>query len=213
MSQRVVLFLDYQNIYRRAREAFFTHEVDPHFRGQISPIALGELLVKRSPFIRELSAVRIYRGLPSNDRDPIGYSAARRQINSWQMNPRVQVITHSLRYPKGWPHSHQQGEKPVEKGIDVSLAIDFVAMAVRDEYDIGILFSMDSDLKPALAFVSNSDLHARAEVAAWSRRLDGKMLASYNHPRLSLTGNKPFCHWLDNSDYKQICDETNYRNP
>jgi hypothetical protein len=38
----------------------------------------------------------------------------------------VTVTTRTLRYPSNWP-----AEKPQEKDIDVSLAIDFVVMAAR----------------------------------------------------------------------------------
>ena len=210
MVDKVVLFLDYQNIYRRARDAFFSHEVDPHWRGQVNPIKLGLLLVARSPFNRELLGVRVYRGLPSNSRDKVGYAAARRQIARWQEDSRVSVIAHPLRYPNGWPKSHKEGEKPKEKGIDVSLAIDFVTMAVRNEYDVGILFSADTDLKPALKFVDGSATGAIGEVAAWRRSTFRDASNRINQQRISLGDNKPFCHWLDRSDYISASDEVDY---
>jgi uncharacterized LabA/DUF88 family protein len=58
------------------------------------------------------------------------------------------LVTRPLRYPG------QAGEKPQEKGIDVALALDFVAMAMRGEYEVGILMSTDTDLKPALELVA-----------------------------------------------------------
>jgi len=210
VGDKVVLFLDYQNIYRRARDAFFSHGVDPHWRGQISPIKLGLLLVERSPFDRELLGVRVYRGLPSNSRDKLGYAAARKQIAHWQEDSRVSVVVHPLRYPNGWPNSHREGEKPTEKGIDVSLAIDFVTMAVRNEYDIGILFSADTDLKPALKFVDGSEMSATGEVAAWRRSPSRDVSNPIKQQRLSLGDNKPFCHWLDSADYMMVSDEVDY---
>lgn len=48
-----------------------------------------------------------------------------------------------------WPPT----DKAEEKGIDVALAIDFVAMAVEDKYDVGVIASCDTDLRPALEFV------------------------------------------------------------
>lgn len=210
MADRVVVFLDYQNIYRRARDAFFSHEIDRHWCGQISPIKLGQLLVERSPYERVLAGVRVYRGMPSNSRDSVGYAAARKQIANWRTDSRVEVLAHSLRYPPGWPDTHRDGEKPREKGIDVSLAIDFVTMAVQERYDVGILFSVDTDLKPALQFVNGSGFNASGEVAAWRKPELIDPSIQVNQQRLSLGGNRPFCHWLDFSDYAAIKDEVDY---
>jgi uncharacterized LabA/DUF88 family protein len=33
--------------------------------------------------------------------------------------------------------------------------LDLAVMAIRDEYDVGILFSTDTDLKPALELVAD----------------------------------------------------------
>lgn len=122
----------------------------------------------------------------------------------------MSVIAHPLRYPNGWPKSHKEGEKPKEKGIDVSLAIDFVTMAVRNEYDVGILFSADTDLKPALKFVDGSATGAIGEVAAWRRSTFRDASNRINQQRISLGDNKPFCHWLDRSDYISASDEVDY---
>ena len=60
----------------------------------------------------------------------------------------MKVIQRTLRYPSDWP-----SRKAQEKGIDVALAVDFVMMAVAEEYDVGVLMSTDTDLKPALEAV------------------------------------------------------------
>mgnify|MGYP001593267752 CR=1 FL=1 len=61
------------------------------------------------------------------------------------VNSGVTVTTRMLRYPKNWPQ-----EKEREKGIDVALVIDFVTMAIDNQYDVGVLASVDTDLTPAL---------------------------------------------------------------
>jgi hypothetical protein len=113
------------------------------------------------------------------------------------------VITRTLRYPREWPREREQ-----EKGIDVKLAIDLVAGAVREEYDIAILMSTDTDLKPPLEFVRDlrGDPYPRCEVAAWSSP-DG------HSRRLSIVGRQIWCHWLDESDYRSVADPTNYAIP
>lgn len=78
-------------------------------------------------------------------------------------------------------------------------------MAVRREFDVGVLMSRDTDLKPALEFVRdlNGNPYPRCEVAAWS--------GSNGHSRrLSIPGSKIWCHWLGDSDYEAIADPTNY---
>ena len=135
-------------------------------------------------------------------RDPRGYAACSRQCDRWRRRPDITVITRTLRYPRNWP-----ADKAQEKGIDVALAVDFVAMAVRSEYDIGILMSVDTDLKPALEFVSMLACdRPRCEVAAWS--------SSVGHSkRLAISGSNLWCHWLDADDYRTVADPTNYAHP
>lgn len=201
MSVRTVLFIDYQNAYRGAREAFH-RPGDPSRLGQLDPAKLGALLVAQG-HNRVLAEIRVYWGRPEGALDPVGYRANLRQTTAWESTG-VTVITRPLRYPRGWP------EVPaMEKGIDVALAVDFVAMALLGEYDVGILFSTDTDLKPALeAVVSLAGTpYPRAEVTAWSfpeRR---------HSPRLSVKGMKLWCHWLGLDDYEAVADRTDFRTP
>jgi hypothetical protein len=149
--RRVVLFLDYQNVYKGARETLHQHW-EPSQCGQIDPMKLGQLLVERSPGRdgRMLAGVRVYRGQPDSSKEPRAYGANLRQCSAWE-RAGATVITRTLRYPIAWP-----AEKPEEKGIDVALAMDFHAMAVRGDYDVGILMSTDTDLKPALEVEATS---------------------------------------------------------
>lgn len=201
MAGKVVVFLDYQNVYMGAREAFRPFG-SPSQDGQVDPLKLGELLAAKSPFDRDLVGVRVYRGQPDSQKDPRGYAASDRQCQYWRSLPKTTTITRPLQYQRGWPR-----EKAREKGIDVKLAIDIVAMAVRREFDVGVLMSRDTDLKPALEFVHdlNGNPYPRCEVAAWSSR------NGYSR-RLSIPRRKVWCHWLDESDYQAVSDPTNYAN-
>ena len=91
-----------------------------------------------------------------------------------------------------------------EKGIDVAIAVDFVTMAVRGIYDVGVLFSADTDLRPALEYVAYFHPEVRVETVAW--RADGR-----SRP---LTFDSPYstwCHQLDEVDYDRVRDLTDYR--
>ncbi len=208
MPKRVVVFIDYQNVYRGARAAFHNHAVDPHYFGQFHPVLLAEHLAGDAGEARTLQEVRIYRGLPSSSRDGKGYGAARRQISAWQKDPRVTVVSRPIRYPDGWPNSHVDGERPQEKGIDVALALDFAIMGYEKRYDVGLMFSADTDLKPALEHIADKRRawgHPIPEVAAWSS-------SQSQSRRLALSGadRKVYCHWVGESTYESVRDNTNY---
>ena len=202
MADRVVLFLDYQNVYYGARESFHPHYAPP-WEGHIDPLKLAELIVRRSPFDRELTEVRVYRGQPDSARDPKGYGANFRQCSTWAAMPNVKVFTRTLRYPSDWPRRRAE-----EKGIVVALAVDFVVMAVRREYDFGIIMSTDTDLKPALEAVIalRGTPFPRCELAAWSA-------PGAHSRRLSVPGHNVWCHWLDENDYRSVGDPTDYSRP
>lgn len=198
-AERVVVFVDYQNAYRWARASFHNHRTDPYRLGQFNPERLGALIVRmsRDDAPRTLAQVRVYRGMPDNRRDPTGYRAARRQIAEWVKSPLVHVTSQPLRYPRDYPASPAQ-----EKGVDVRLAIDFVMMAVRGEYDVGVLMSNDTDFRPALEEVAGPGAKM-VEVAAW-RPLTAK-------PRRVWIGqNRPWCNWIDHSAYQTIQGATDY---
>ena len=202
VGDRVVVFLDYQNVYYGAREAFHPLYAPP-WDGHVNPLKLAELITAKSPFDRELDQVRVYRGRPDSEKDPKGYGANLRQSTVWERLPKTKVFTRILRYPPDWPKSRAE-----EKGIDVALAVDFVAMAMRGEYDIGVIMSTDTDLKPALEAVlaMNGNPFPRGELAAWS------VPEGYSR-RLSIPGKRIWCHWLGESDYRSVADPTDYAKP
>jgi len=91
-----------------------------------------------------------------------------------------------------------------EKGIDVALAIDFVALAIDGAYDVGIIASTDTDLRPAIEYVLHK-FHSgspRAEVTSWSSATSPR--------RLSIPGTNIWCHWLQRGDYDQVADPADY---
>jgi uncharacterized LabA/DUF88 family protein len=198
--QRVVVFLDYQNVYHRAREALCVRDAAAR-EGQVDPLALGHLLAGRVPGGR-LSGVRVYRGRPSQRRDSRSHAACRRQTARQVSRGGGLVVVQSreLRYPPEWPRRPAE-----EKGIDVALAVDFVMMVANRACDIGILFSSDTDLVPALEAVLalRPGDPAACEVAAWA--------APGMRPRsLSVRGASIRRHLLSKADYRTVADLTDY---
>ncbi|MGH7563047.1 MAG: NYN domain-containing protein [Gemmatimonadota bacterium] len=199
-ERRVVLFVDNQNMYKGARTAFFPLWAD-YVAGQFDPVGMGELICQRAPSetVYRLEGVRVYTGQPDSTKDPTGYGASRKQQAHWRKRG-AEVIARPLRYPFNYPE-----EKPEEKGIDVQLAIDFVAMAIDHDFDVGVVASTDTDLLPALDFVRRKYPRGRkVEVAAW--KADDRR---YN-PRLSLQGDRIWCHWMERAAFEGIQDATDY---
>jgi uncharacterized LabA/DUF88 family protein len=196
---RVIVFLDYQNVFAGARSSFHR---PPHAAtdGQIDPVALGNLLVSRRVRPSQLQQVRIYRGMPDASREPRPHGANDRQTAAWRRSPLVEVLRRPLRYPPEWPAS-----KAKEKGVDVALGIDVVRLAVQGAYDVGVLFSTDTDLVPALeAVMEIRTVGAHIEVAAWT--CDGQ-----RRSRLRLPGSDlPWCHYLTGADYRSVADKIDY---
>jgi hypothetical protein len=87
------------------------------------------------------------------------------------------------------------------------LALDMAVMAHRKDYDVGILMSLDTDLRPALEHVAELTRawgKPRVEVAAWS-------MPGQQNRRLSLLGSRTvYCHWIDEQTYKSMQDNTSY---
>jgi uncharacterized LabA/DUF88 family protein len=194
--RELILFIDNQNVYKGAREAFFSPQ-DHHSFGQINPMELAKLICKKTLGNATLKEVRIYSGRPDPSRESRTYAAHMKQCGFWT-KVGATVITHPLRYPRDWPN-----EKAQEKGVDVALAVDFVIMAVNKEYDIGIIASTDTDMKPALEFVytkyrGNIDVAVVAWISATIKR------------RLSISSGNIWCHSLGRADYDSVADLTDY---
>ena len=198
-AQSVTLFVDAQNFYHGARSAFF-RPADSHVCGQFKPVELGHLICSRPPpgAARSLREVRVYTGRPESSKEPRTYGAHLRQCSVWE-KAGVTLVTRTLRYPPDWPSVRAE-----EKGIDVALAIDFVALAIDGAYDVGIIASTDTDLRPAIEYVLHK-FHSgspRAEVTSWSSATSPR--------RLSIPGTNIWCHWLQRGDYDQVADPADY---
>jgi len=205
----VVIFVDYQNAYMRARQSFGEPNVDRSVFGQIYPRRLGSLLVAQGRVVdqaRQLTEVRVYRGEPDATRSPSGHAACQRQVGLWVAQARVMPCLRPLHYrPTAWGRNGKATAwEAREKGIDVLLAVDMVMGAMRDDYDVAVLVSADTDLLPAVEAVL--DVGKRIEVTAW--RPD-KGWGS----RLRLPGRNIWCHWLGHADFDRVRDDTDYTRP
>ncbi|MYI55867.1 MAG: NYN domain-containing protein [Acidimicrobiia bacterium] len=203
--QRIAVFIDYQNSYMGAREAFGFTDSPSHVDGQFHPLALARLIAARHPSysgaqLRRLAHVAIYRGLPSSERDPKGYGATRKQIAAWRRNFTA-VSPGSVTSHIGCRPFSYQGGRAREKGIDVQIALDLAFGAHSGNFDVIVLFSADSDLLPALERASSFGVDC--EIAGWAGRGPRQSRASYVR----------WEHRLQRLDYEQVHDPADYRPP
>ena len=78
--------------------------------------------------------------------------------------------------------------------------MDFVTLAVDGNYDVGVIFSTDTDLCPALEYVHRMP-GVTPEVAAW--------YGSYDRG-LKIPGERMWCHRLIRKDYDSVADYRDY---
>lgn len=222
---RAIVFLDWQNVYKRARETFHDPDDADYTLGQVSPSAVALELVRRSGLQDpcadgsdlQLEEVRVYRGQPNQQYDAGAYGAYRRQVAAWsRANNKVEVISRVLTgYTRtvtrpGVSYTSQSNIR--EKGVDVALAIDLVTLAIDGHYDRAIVFSGDHDLAPALEYVmkwaqANEKPLPIVQVAAWKPDDENGRRLNVRRPL------KVWCHWLDRSAYDAVKDRRNYKEP
>lgn len=193
-ADRVTVLIDYQNVHGWARRQFHDYGSDPATCGHIDPVRLGQLIVQRRSRPSVLQQVRVYRGRPNPERQATSARANDRQADEWSRSPLVEVVRRNLSYPSGWPAT-----PPMEKGVDVALAVDAVRLSLTGATDVAVIFSHDKDLLPAVETLTASP-RCHAEVVAWAKayrlRLDGTQ--------------RPWCHWLSQADYETVRDRTDY---
>jgi uncharacterized LabA/DUF88 family protein len=203
-GKKIVVFIDESNVYKDARRCFFNNE-GPSSNGRIKPMRYAMLLADLQPLgtseERELKEVRAYGGVPNRHMDLQTYSAHRRQMAEWERRD-VQPIMRPLRYPADWPKSPAE-----QKGVDVQIALDVVVMGLKNEYDIAIIASTDTDLKPAIEGCHELGIAdtCEIEVAAWRHETERK--------RIEVKDKHLWCHFLNRDDYDVCHDPKDYSIP
>ena len=195
---RVWVFIDAQNVFRDAREAFHNPAHDPASYGHVRPDKLARLLVTLGTPPRVLERVNLYTGMPSAAKQPVAHRAHMKQRAAW-IKAGVRVFPRALRYPKDWPKSPAE-----EKGVDVQLAVDVVYCGlVERTFDVAIVCSTDTDLVPALDVLYEKQ-------RAWGRPRVEVMTWAPNKKQLRVGAGNIWCYKLDNQQYESIRDLTNY---
>lgn len=140
-TMRALAFIDGQNLHKSTKEAFgYTF---PNY----DVLALSNLICAREGW--SLLGARFYTGVPGKNQDPDwNYFWSGKLLAMSRQG--VFTFKRRLRYrPKIIKDQNGNASKvavPVEKGIDVRIAIDIIRMAHKRLYDVALVFSQDQDL-------------------------------------------------------------------
>lgn len=202
---RVVVFIDYQNLYHGARELFGNPGQTPPMLGNIFPLQLGQLLCDLGLKVdsqRVLAGVRVYRGRPVKDRSSEKVCRSfDRQVRRWHQTPSVEVFTRPLKYHRGTDRHGTPYWAGREKGVDVMMALDISIGARTNRYDIAVVATADTDLLPALEDAAN--IGKRVETATW-------WVPKAPRGPLKVPGRNVWNHYLDKGRFDLVRDDTDY---
>jgi uncharacterized LabA/DUF88 family protein len=198
--KRAAVFVDGQNLFHAAREAFgYTY---PNY----DVMALSrEICASRG---WDLGEVRFYTGIPDAGDNPFWHHFWTHKLAAMGRQG-VVVFSRALRYrnrtidlPDGRQHSFLTGE---EKGIDVRIALDVIALAHRRAYDVAVVLSQDQDLSEAAVEIRT----IAREQRRWIKIASAfpKSPASRNKRGINSTDWIP----IDRALYDQCLDSRDYR--
>ena len=199
-TKRAVAFIDGQNLYHGAKEAF----------GYNFPNFDARKLVGTVCAIQgwEFSACRFYTGVPDPSDNPKWHHFW--TAKTAQMGRQgVHVYTRPLRYrnkrfdlPGGSTHSILVGE---EKGIDVRIALDVIRLAHGRHYDVAVIFSQDQDLSE----VADEIRHISSEQNRWIKMASAFPVSPTANNKRGI--NRTEWIRIDRATYDRCVDQRDYR--
>jgi uncharacterized LabA/DUF88 family protein len=200
VDKRCISFIDGQNLYHCAREAFGC--TYPNY----DPLALSRRVCQEKGW--NLIKVCFYTGVPDIKDDPYWHHFWEAKLASLGLR-RVVTFSRPLRYanekvklPDGTKATVLAGR---EKGIDVRLALDVVRYARLGEFDVALIFSQDQDL-----------LEVAREIAAMSEEYNRWMKVASAYPFSLVSRNTRGINntdWIkiDRATYDACLDRSDYR--
>ena len=198
--KRGIVFVDGQNLFYGAREAFGYHY--PNY----DVLKLSQKICQSQNW--NLVQIRFYTGVPDPADDPVKNRFWSAKLASMGRQGIV-VYTRALRYRNktikladGTAHTFLHGE---EKGIDVRIALDVIGMAVRNEYDVAVVFSQDQDLSE----VADEIRAIARQQERWIRMACAYPLSPATANRRGINGSQ----WIqiDRRTYDACIDPKDYR--
>lgn len=139
--KRTVVFIDGQNLFRGAKEAF------GYFYPNYDVKLLSEKICTSQGW--QIDEIRFYTGVPDLRDDTFWHNFWNKKLVSMGQRG-VTIFSRALRYrnqivvlPDGTNYTFLVGQ---EKGIDVRIALDIIRLAHEQVFDVCLVFSQDQDL-------------------------------------------------------------------
>ena len=185
---RALVSFDGQNLYHLAMRAYGPGP--PYIWPSYDVVKLAEALVSRVPG-RALAEVRFYTGVPGQSQNAFWHKFWNNKLRALQ---RQGVYVYRGRL----------NASGLEKGVDVSLAIDLVQATHQQSYDVAIVVSQDSDLAPAVALSKQVAQNQNRTVA-----FESAIPLVPGGPLFGIDGTT----WIpiDKTTYDKCIDPTDYR--
>lgn len=152
---RVCVFVDGSNFYNACKRNLT--------RTDINLSAFGNFLVTPQ---RQLVRTYYYTCRLPPDSDPAAVRSQQRFLTALDRLPYFEVRYGKLvKRDHECPNCSNVYEKLQEKGVDMRIGVDMLALASRDMYDVAVLVTGDGDLREAVQAVK--DLGKHVEVATF----------------------------------------------
>lgn len=195
-----VVFVDGQNLFKAAKEAFgYTY---PNY----DVIGLASAVCATKGW--RMKQVRFYTGIP-DPTDNLFWNhfwgaklLALSRAGAYTFSRPLRYRTKAITLPDGSQHSFIAAE---EKGIDVRIALDVIRLAHRSEYDVGIIFSQDQDLNE----VAKEVRELAREQGRWIKLASAFPMSPASRNRRGVDGTD----WIpiDHAMYSANLDPVDYR--
>ena len=139
------------------------------FQGVPEPAKLADLIASRRDVPSKVTAIGVFRGRPDPRHEPRPASAPGTRYNP-----------------------------PIEKGVDVALAVELVRLSLMEQarFEALVVFSSDTDLVPALDLCQLLGGPA-IEVACW------EVANALQDRQMKL----PACYYLSEADWRSVCKD------
>ena len=209
-SAGVLVFIDGQNVHKTC-ERLYGH-------GYVHPVLLAQRVLAG----RTLRGFRYYSGMPDPRVAPGRHAAAQRRHNLIRLTGGT-VVERPLRYRWEWgfnprtlpdPLQHRAETREVavspyqrarEKGIDLTLGLDVVDLALRGSMDVAVVISSDADLTEvarAVHEMTRTQGRVSVEAGVLNEQRAPILLRHYD-----------YTHQLRRNDFEEARDSFDYRNP
>ena len=136
--KRAAVFVDGQNLLYSLREAFGVNY--PNYDAK----KLAERFCQEQGMV--LSSVRFYTGIENEHINPFWYHFWRNKITKMEKDG-ITTFTRPLQYRRVKDRTDPSKEflAPMEKGVDIRIALDIVEELRTEQSDVITVFSQDSD--------------------------------------------------------------------